>query len=80
MNDREIIINKLFFDQKDNIIKCDITLFDRSTNRITRGTGETEIKEGICYVKKAVEDKLILKSRYENYLKLYREIQVKKRY
>lgn len=38
------------------------------------------INEPSCYVKKAVEDKLILKSRYENYLKLYREIQAKKRY
>lgn len=56
LNDRSIIINKLLYDQENKLIKCDVTLFDRATNRITRGKGETELKEGHCYVKKAVSN------------------------
>lgn len=56
LNDRPIIINKLLYDSETKLIKCDITLFDRVTNRITRGKGETELKEGYCYVRKAVSN------------------------
>lgn len=56
LNDRALIINELYYDSSSQKIKCDITMFDRQTNRITRGRGETELKEGICYVKKAISN------------------------
>lgn len=56
LNDRAIIINKLLYDPEKDLIKCDVTMFDRTTNRITRGKGETELKEGRCYIKKAISN------------------------
>ena len=54
LNDVSVIINRLEF--TDNKLYVDINMFNRTNNRITKGTGSTTLTKGHCYVKTATSN------------------------
>lgn len=54
LNDKEVYIRRLEY--SDNKLRVDLTLFNRSNNRITRLSGETSKKKGYVYFKSSLSN------------------------
>lgn len=66
------------FIKEDELIKYFIEVYDRSS--LCRFSGCSHNKEPGCEVKKAVEDREISQSRYDNYLSMLQEVKDIRRY
>lgn len=54
LNDKELYIRRLEY--SENKLRVDLTLFNRSNNRITRLSGETSKKKGYVYFKSSISN------------------------
>lgn len=54
LNDTSVIVNKLEY--TNSKLEVDINLFNRTNNRLTKGTGSTTLTKGYCYVKPATSN------------------------